>query len=129
MLAPDVVHTLWELYRGVFTPKLREITTMFGRNKKEWQKRLREEIGADQLSRRYGGDKQDVLEFYYIRLAGQLISSPEQLVALNFTNICGKDIPIYERLIREVHHDPGNKREGRGFEKKQCKKQKFQELN
>lgn len=119
--APEIIHVLWNLYEGVFTPKLREITTMFGRNKEQWQARLRDEIGADQLSKRYGGDKPDALEFYYIRLAGQLISTPEQLQSVNMTNVCSKDVKIYENLIREVHHEPGS-RKGKNFEEWGCKR-------
>ncbi|XP_021965611.1 SEC14 cytosolic factor isoform X2 [Folsomia candida] len=118
---PEIIHVLWNLYEGVFTPKLREITTMFGRNKEQWQARLRDEIGADQLSKRYGGDKPDALEFYYIRLAGQLISTPEQLQSVNMTNVCSKDVKIYENLIREVHHEPGS-RKGKNFEEWGCKR-------
>ncbi len=94
---------------------------MFGRDKEQWGRRLRDEIGADQLSIRYGGDKADSLEFYYIRIAGQLISTPEQLDALNMTKICSKDVKIFEDLIREVHHDK-RKEKRLSFEKKQCSK-------
>jgi hypothetical protein len=121
---PEIVHTLWDLYQGVFTPKLREITTMFGRNKQDWQRHLRNEIGADQLSQRYGGDKPNAMEFYYIRLAGQLVSSPEQLAALNMTNNCGKDVKIYENLIKEVHHE-GGARQGKALNKRECKKKNY----
>jgi len=69
---PQIALPIWNIYKHMLSPQTASVVAIYGNNKKEWQRILLKEINKNQLSRTFGGIKDDTLDYSDFRLTGEV---------------------------------------------------------
>lgn len=101
-LAPQIVQLIWGVYKEVFTPEIKAMSTIYMMQDVDWKAKLQQAIPPSSLSVRLGGDKLAPLELVYLRLGHTMVSALHDVDAIKLHNNCEKDLAMYETFIKEM---------------------------